>query len=421
LELIKAESEFILRFNPLFTLAIASMTLLFGVYIRKRSRILEHFCLPIALIGGVFVILARIPLYYFLNMDVAFDASMQPYFFLAFFVTIGLNASVSLIRHGGVALFYCVAACWGISVIQNIIGMGLAYISGINPTFGVLAGAASLAGGHGTALAFGSMIESNGIVGAEAIGVAAATFGVLAGSSLGGPVAKYLITRNNLKIETSHNPVYSHHLGDDAKKGVINPTRFVRMLAIVFLCMALGSWIGEQFNGWMEKSSVDILKKFRFPAYVWTMLLAVVMRNIGDAVNIFKRCADSLGLIQSLALRYAVVCVVMSLRITHFHQVAIPLTIILIFQTVLVALVAVSVIFPLLGSDYDAAIICSGICGLMLGAPHSGISNISTVCEQHNKIYSHKALLVVSLCGAALVDIFILPFSSICLSVLLHH
>ena len=414
-----AESGLILQFNPLFTLAIASLTLLLGVNIRKRSLVLEHFCLPVALIGGVFVILARTLLYFLFNIEIAFDTSTQSYFFLTFFATIGLNASVSLFKHGGVVLFYCVAACWGITVIQNIVGIGLAYLTGINPMFGVIAGSASLAGGHGSALAFGSLLEAHGIAGAEAIGVTASTFGVLAGSMFGGPVAKYLIKRNNLKIETTHSHIYSQHLGDEVKSGVIDPTRFVRMLAVVLLCMALGSWAGEIFNIWKNDSSIYILRNFRFPDYVWTMLLAVVIRNVGDATNIFKRCADSLGLILSLALRYAVVLVVMSLRMTDFRNIILALTIILVIQTLIVVLIAIYGVFPLIGRDYDAAVICAGLCGLMLGAAHSAISNISTVCEQHDKVYSHKALLVVSLCGAALVDIFMMPFSSICLNMFL--
>ena len=419
MELRIAGSAFILQFNPLFTMAIASLALLFGVHFRKRSIVLEHFCLPIALIGGTFVVAARICLYFFFNTEVVFDASMLPYFFLAFFATIGFNASFALIKHGGMVLLYCTAACWGISVIQNIVGVGLAYIFGINPVFGVLAGAASLAGGHGVAIAFGSLIESNGIVGAEAVGVAAATFGVLAGSALGGPLAKYLITRHHIKIETSHDPVYFHHIDDEAKKGVIDPTKFLRMLAIVLICMALGSWIGEQFNILIKNSQITFLRNFKFPDYVWTMLLAVFMRNVGDAVNVFKRCADSLGLILSLSLRYAVVFAVMSLKISELRNVAIPLTIILFVQTAIVALIVIYGLFTALGRDYDAAVICAGIYGLMLGAPHSAMSNISTVCEQHDKVYSHKALLVVSLCGAALVDIFIMPFSSVCISMLL--
>jgi ESS family glutamate:Na+ symporter len=400
-------------------MAIASLALLLGVHVRKRSIVLEHFCLPVALIGGIFVILARVFLYYFLNTEVTFDISMLPYFFLAFFATIGFNASISLIKHGGKILLYCTAACWGISVIQNIVGVVLSYFLGIDPVLGVLAGAVSLAGGHGAAIAFGSLVESNGIIGAEAFGVAAATFGVLAGSAIGAPLAEYLITRHHLKIETTHDHVYSHHFDDEVKKGSIDPTRFVRMLAILLVCMAFGSWIVEWFNILLKNSQIIFLKNFKFPDYVWTMLLAVFMRNAGDAVNIFKRCADSLGLILSLSLRYAVVIVVMNLRITELRNVAIPLMIILFIQTAVVVLIAVYGLFTPFGRDYDAAVICAGLCGLMLGAPHSAMSNISSVCEQHEKVYSHKALLVVSLCGAALVDIFIMPFSSVCISMLL--
>jgi ESS family glutamate:Na+ symporter len=294
----------------------------------------------------------------------------------------------------------------------------MAHLFGIHPTFGVLAGAVSLAGGHGSALAFGSLLESNGIAGAEATGLAAATFGVLAASILGAPVGKYLIFRHNIKIVTTDNTFYSQYLSNEAKNESFDHTRFLRLFTLVLVCMALGSWIGEYFNVLLKSSSFTWLKNFSFPDYIWVMLLAVIIRNVGYEINFIKSCTESLGLILSLSLRYAVAFVVMSISIYELHDIALPLISILFFQTALVVLITISFLFPLLGKDYDAAVICSGLCGLMLGASHSAMSNISTVCEQHNKNYSQKAFFVVSLCGATLVDIFMLTFSSVCISML---
>ena len=418
MELETAGEAIILNFNPLFTIAIASLAILLGIHIRNRSAILDYLCLPVALLGGVFVLLARFFLYFFFNTEVVFDISMLPYFFLAFFATIGLNGSIPLIKQGGMALFYCVAACWIISVLQNLIGIGLANLFGIHPTFGVLAGAVSLAGGHGAALAFGSLIESEGIVGAEAFGLAAATLGVLAASSIGAPIGKYLISRHNLKIETTHDPIYSKHLSDENSKG-LDPTKFLRLFTIVLVCMALGSWIGVEFNILLKGFPIAFIKNFSFPEYIWVMLIAVIIRNVGDAVNVLKICANSLDLILSLSLRYAAAFVVMSINTAELRVVALPLVMILLIQTVVVIIITIYLMFPLLGKDYDAAVICAGMSGLLLGASHSSMSNISTVCEQHNKVYSQKAFLVISLCGATLVDIFMLPFSSVCISMLM--
>ena len=419
MELKAAGSGHILHFDTLFTMAIASLVILIGIHIRKKSVILEHFCLPVALVGGVFVVLARIVLYLYFNIEVAFDISLKPYFFLAFFATVGLSAGISLIRHGEMALFFCIAACWVMSIIQNVVGIGLAFLFGIHPTFGVLAGATSLVGGHGPALAFGSLLESRGIAGAEAVGLTAATYGLLAASFLGAPLGKRLIASHNLKIETTNVPVYPKHFGDIENKEFFDPTKFLRMFTIVLVCMAFGYWIGEQFNITLNNSPSALLRNLKFPEYIWVMLLAVIIRNVGDAVSVFKGCADSLGLILNLSLRYAIALVVMSLNVTALHDIAIPITVILFAQTIIVVLVTKYTLFNLLGKDYDAAVICSGLCGILLGASHSAMSNISTVCEQHNKVYSHKAFLVISLCGAVFVDIFMLPFSSICISILL--
>ena len=418
MELKTAGDALILHFNPIFTIAIASLAILLGIHIRKRSAFLDYLCLPVALLGGVFVLLARYFLYFFFNTEVVFDVLMLPYFFLAFFATIGLNGSIPLIRQGGMALFYCVAGCWIMSIVQNLVGIGMANSFGIHPTFGVLAGAVSLAGGHGAALAFGSLIESNGIVGAEAFGLAAATFGVLAASTIGPPIGKYLIARHNVKIETTQDPIYSKHLSSGNDKG-LDPTKFLRLFTIVLVCMALGSWIGEMFNTLLKGFPLDFLKNFSFPGYIWVMLIAVIIRNAGDAVNVLKICANSLDLILSLSLRYAVAFVVMSISTAELRVVALPLVMILLVQTVLVIIISIYLLFPILGKDYDAAVICAGLSGLLLGASHSSMSNISTLCEHHNKVYSQKAFLVISLCGATLVDIFMLPFSSVCISMLM--
>ena len=419
MELITAESGYILQFDTLFTMAIASLVILIGIQIRKKSVILARYCLPVALIGGVFVVLTRIVLYLYFNIEVSFDISLKSYLFLAFFATIGLSAGISLIKQGEMALFFCIVACWVMSIIQNVVGIGLAFWYGIHPTFGVIAGATSLVGGHGPALAFGSLLESRGIAGAEAVGLAAATYGLLAASFLGAPLGTHLISHHNLKIELTNAPAYPKPFSDMENNELFDPTKFLRMFTIVLVCMAFGCWIGKQLNVTLNNSSSILLRNLEFPEYIWVMLLAVIIRNVGDAVHVFKGCADSLGLILNLSLRYAIALVVMSLSVTKLHDIAMPITVILFTQTLIVVFVTKYTIFNLLGKDYDAAVICSGLCGIFLGASHSAMSNISTVCECHNKVYSHKAFLVISLCGAVFVDIFMLPFSSICISILL--
>lgn len=397
-------------------MAVSSIFLLLGGYLRKRSVFLEHFCVPVAFVGGIFVAGFRLLVHLILDATIVFDATLLPIMFLAFFTTIGLNGSITLFKYGGFALFLCVMLCWGLTVVQNGIGIALAGAFNLNPVLGVLVGAASLEGGHGTAIAFGAVVENFGVVGAEAVGIAAATFGLLAGSSLGGPIAKFLITRHKLKIETSHNPVYIEHLDDDHKDGIINPAKFMRMLAIVLFCMAIGSWLGEHFNIWTKRTAM--FKSFALPEYIWAMLMAIIVRNVGDRFNIFKRCSDSLGLISTISLRFAMIFAVMGIRVTELQNIALPLLAILFIQTAIVVIFSIFIFFPILGKDYDAAVMSAGLCGLGLGATHNAMSNMITVCDAH-KVESHKAFLVVSLCGAALVDIFLMPFTSVCINLLL--
>lgn len=405
-----------IMFGPLFTTAIASLMLLLGAYAKKRSVFLEHFCIPIALVGGAFIAVLRLILHFAFNITLVFDSVLQSFMFLAFFTTIGLNGSISLFISGGAVLVTCVLSCWGIAIIQNFTGVSIANLMGLNPVLGIMAGASSLLGGHGTAIAFGAASEQMGVTGASTVGIACATYGLIASGLVGGPVAKFLITHHKLEIKTSHNHAYEQY--SNGMSGHVSPHKFIKMLAVVLCCTALGSWIGEQFNMWIKLHASGSFKNIVLPEYVWAMLFAVIFRNIMDIGNVFKGCADSLKLISGTSLRFAMAFAIMTLQGKELSHIAFPLIMILMTQTAIVALMAIFVFFPLFGNDYDAAVMSAGFCGLGLGATHNAVSCMNTVCDFYGT-FSHKAMLVISLSGAVLIDLFLLPFISVCINMLL--
>lgn len=408
------DSVFTIQLDATFTIALSVVLLLLGYELREKIGTLERFCIPAAVIGGLIMAFILLGLHHSgSGMTMKFDTVMQSPMMVAFFTTVGLGGSLALLKRGGIALIIYLFACWGLAVFQNLFGVGLASALGLNPVLGVMAGAVSLEGGHGAAAAFGPIAEELGVSGAKAVAIASATFGLIAGGLIGGPVARKLIERNKLDLEASKDPLYVQAHNEEAEPIEARP--FLKMLMLVLVCMAIGLWVTGEFNAWCKASSNEFLKNFSLPGYVWAMVIAVVFRNLNDAFKFIKLRNSSIDLIANVSIGIFLTMAMMSLRIWDLYSLALPLITILILQTIAIILLAVFILFPLLGKNYDAAVICAGFCGHGLGATPNAVSNMGAVCE-HYKVMSHKAFLIVPLCGAVLIDIVALPFISFCIN-----
>ncbi|MHC5226547.1 sodium/glutamate symporter [Ignatzschineria sp. LJL83] len=390
----------IFEFDVLSTLLLTILCLLGGNELKKHINFLQRFCIPAPVIGG-FLVSVLIWILKVSNLaSFQFDTSIQTYLMIAFFTTIGLGGSFRILKSGGKLLLVYLCICWFIAFFQNTFGLGIAMALGIDPVLGVMSGAVSLTGGHGGAAAFGGMAEELGHSSATITALASATFGLIAGSLLGGPVASYLIKKHNVKIEADdafHMPA--------STKGQPLPTTvdtfsFLKMLALVLLLMVIGRSLSSYFTE---------VTGFSLPGYVGAMLVAVIFRNVNDLFNVFEIQEKSVDLISGASLGLFLTMAMMSLKIWELSDVALPLFIILALQVIAILLITIFVVFRLLGKNYDAAVMCSGLLGHGLGATPNAMANMTSVCDRY-KLVSTKALMIVPLSGAVLIDIVAIPY-----------
>ncbi len=384
----------VLKFDALWTTTLAIILLLIGFAIRNKVGIIGRFCIPAPVIGGLLM-----------SFTVQFTTSMQSPMMLAFFTTVGVGGSFGLLKKGGRALIIYLVFCWVLAAIQNAFGAGLASALGLNPLLGIMAGAVSLEGGHGAAAAFGPMVEGLGVKGAAAVAIASATFGLIAGGLLGGPVAKTLIERHHLKIEANADTMFQKSADDilnEQSERKVTSAVLLSTLALVLILMVIGSYLSQYI------ARLTAGTNFSLPGYVTAMFAAVVFRNLNDHLHFVKINSSCIDIISDISIGIFLTMAMMSLRIWDLYDLALPLIVILMLQTTLIVLLAMFVLFRLLGRDYDAVVMCSGFIGHGLGATPNAVANMGSVCERYG-VMSYKAFLIVPLCGAVLIDLVGIP------------
>ncbi|MFD3274465.1 sodium/glutamate symporter [Paenibacillus dendritiformis] len=383
-----------LALNQVNTIFLAVALLVLGTFLVKKTGVLQRFCIPAPVVGGLlFAIIATILKTTGL-LNITLDTSLQSLFMLTFFTTVGLGASFQLIKLGGKLLVIYWLACGFLALAQNVIGVSLASLFGIHPLIGMMAGAVSMEGGHGAATAFGQTIEEMGIPSALSIGIAAATFGLIAGGLVGGPAVKYLLGKYNLK------PAESAEDAVDVKEHaqpITTHTFFIQVLLITF-CMALGTYLGDLFSS---------ATGFVLPGYVGAMFVAVIVRNIVD--NFKPQAIDmkSINLISDVTLGIFLSMALMSIKLWEVADLALPILVIVLVQVIFIVLFGIFILFRLLGKNYDAAVMVAGFTGHGLGATPNAMANMAAVTERFGP--SRKAYLIVPIVGAFLIDVFAMP------------
>lgn len=387
-----------LKLDPITTLAIASLLYLLGVYIINHVSILKKLCIPAPVIGGLLfsVLVAILDSTHILiiKLDSEF---IQNFFMLAFFTTIGLGASLKLLRLGGKLLIIYLVFCSILAVCQNIISVSLAKVLNIPPLLGLTAGSMSMEGGHGNAAAYGQTIRDMGFDSALTAALAAATLGLVAGGLIGGPIVKYLITKYNLKPEHAENQKlnYNNMNSDKYLHNRMKPlTIFFLQFTIVVICMAVGSYLGNTFS---DVTGINI------PIYVGAMFIAVIIRNISEYADLHlidMKFVDNIGDV-SLSLFLSVA--LMSINLTDIYQLALPLTIIVLVQVIFLVLFSVFFVFKGLGKNYDAAVMIGGFLGHGLGATPNAMANLDVITKKFGP--SPKSYLIVPIVGAFLIDL----------------
>ena len=386
------------------TAGIGALALLAGMTLTRRVDFLQKFCVPSPVSGGIIFSLLTLALYGWGDVEVSFDGTLKDVFMLAFFTSVGFQSDLKVIKQGGRLLIIMLVLLVAIISLQNLMPMGITRLMGVDPLIGMAAGSISMTGGHGTAGGFASVLEGLGLHGAGTIGMAAATFGLIAGSMIGGPLAER-ITRKKLTHEQMQpqdeeiDPAMAGIESDEASptgrtKRISTNEQEFQQYAKASYCILLAMGAGTIMSWLLAKTGVT------FPTYFGALILAAIARNtIPDKHLDMDRIISVGNICLSLFLGMAMI----SLKLWELQSLALPLIVILGAQVVMMALFAYFVAFPLLGRDYDAAVLCAGMCGFGLGATPNAMANMSAVCYKYR--YTVKPFLIVPIIGAMFADL----------------
>ena len=378
-------------FNMAETLSIAVVLLLLGRYIKSKVSFFTKYFIPAPVIGGllfsIFTLTGHINGWF----SFKFDSGLSSLLMIMFFTSVGFMASFRLLATGGYQVFIFLIIASILAVFQNGIGVGLAQLFGINPLIGVAAGSVPLTGGHGTSSAFGPVLEAHGATGASTIAIAAATYGLVAGCMIGGPIAKRLMTRFGLQAPSKEevllqNSPVSDHLNPFP---ITEKTLFNGVFTII-IAMAIGTLIGKGLG-----------KFIVLPAYIGPMIAAAIIRNISDARKT-SLPMNEISIVGNISLTIFLSIAMMSMRLWELAALAVPLIVILLVQTLFMGLYAYFITFNIMGRDYDAAVMSSGHCGFGLGATPNAMANMESFTSANGP--SPKSFMVIPLVGALFID-----------------
>lgn len=394
--------------NGYYTLILASLILLLGRFLVKKIKFLSDFNIPEPVAGGLIGAIVVYCLNVFFGYSFNFQKELQTAFMLMFFASIGLSADFGRLKAGGTPLIIFTILVSAFIILQNGVGVAMASVLGLDPLMGLMIGSVTLTGGHGTAGAWGPIFENTyGVAGATTLGMAAATFGLVAGGLIGGPVAKRLVTKlgktpidnntqNEAEIAKNHDcldmPNDKMFEKSDQVR-LITATSAVETLALFAGCLVFADMMTGVAKGtWFE-----------LPTFVWALGGGVIIRNVLTTFfnfDMFDRAIDVFG---NASLSLFLAMALISLKLWELSDLAGSVLIILVVQVLVMIAFAYFVTFRVMGKDYDSAVLSAGHCGFGLGATPTAVANMQSITDRYGA--SHKAFLIVPMVGAFFVDI----------------
>lgn len=372
------------------TLAAAVLVLLLGNYLKKKIYFLQKFCIPAPVIGGLIFAIMTCICYVTRIAEFSFDDTLREVCMVFFFTSVGFQANLKVLKSGGKSLIVFLGLVIALIILQNLTAVGLAKLLNLNPLIGMCTGSIPMVGGHGTAGAFGPVLEDLNIKGATTICTAAATFGLIFGSLIGGPLGKRLIEKHSL-LNTAANDDDSLLVEDEKKH-----ERHTNMYADAVFQLILAIGVGTIFTMLLTKTGLT------FPIYIGAMLAAALMRNICEYTGIATIHMGEINDLGGISLSLFLGMAMITLRLWELASLALPLVILLAAQVLLIIIFTYVIEFNIMGRDYDAAILVSGTCGFGTGATPNAMANMQAVCDQY--VPSIKAYLLIPLVGSLFAD-----------------
>lgn len=372
------------------TLAVAVLVLLLGNYLKKKIYFLQKFCIPAPVIGGLIFAIMTCICYVTGIAEFSFDDTLREVCMVFFFTSVGFQANLKVLKSGGKSLIVFLGLVIALIILQNLTAVGLAKLLNLNPLIGMCTGSIPMVGGHGTAGAFGPVLEDLNIKGATTICTAAATFGLIFGSLIGGPLGKRLIEKHSL-LNTAANEDDSLLVEDEKKH-----ERHTNMYADAVFQLILAIGVGTIFTMLLTKTGLTS------PIYIGAMLAAALMRNICEYTGIATIHMGEINDLGGISLSLFLGMAMITLRLWELASLALPLVILLAAQVLLIIIFTYVIEFNIMGRDYDAAILVSGTCGFGTGATPNAMANMQAVCDQY--VPSIKAYLLIPLVGSLFAD-----------------
>lgn len=372
------------------TLAVAVLVLLLGNYLKKKIYFLQKFCIPAPVIGGLIFAIMTCICYVTGIAEFSFDDTLREVCMVFFFTSVGFQANLKVLKSGGKSLIVFLGLVIVLIILQNLTAVGLAKLLNLNPLIGMCTGSIPMVGGHGTAGAFGPVLEDLNIKGATTICTAAATFGLIFGSLIDGPLGKRLIEKHSL-LNTAANEDDSLLVEDEKKH-----ERHTNMYADAVFQLILAIGVGTIFTMLLTKTGLT------FPIYIGAMLAAALMRNICEYTGIATIHMGEINDLGGISLSLFLGMAMITLRLWELASLALPLFILLAAQVLLIIIFTYVIEFNIMGRDYDAAILVSGTCGFGTGATPNAMANMQAVCDQY--VPSIKAYLLIPLVGSLFAD-----------------
>jgi glutamate:Na+ symporter, ESS family len=391
----------IIKLNMIQSMGLAVIFLLLGKAARNRVLLFSRYAIPSPVIGGLIFSIIHMILRQSNIAFFEFDTTLQTFFQTMFFCTIGFNASLKMLKTGGrkVLVFLLIAAVF--AILQNVLAVGLARVVGIDPLLALLTASPALTGGHGTSAAVAPSVEILGYPQALTVALTAATFGLVAGSLMGSPMANRLIIKDNLvnkkNLETSDDAAIDLSLVETTKT-LLNTDKISMAFFQILMAMAAGTYLTTALNTFVGQWVTGV----SFPAYIGAMLVAAVIRNLSDNSTLFKTPMEEIEVVGEISLNLFLGMALITLKLWQLIDLAVPMLILLLGQCIMMYLYGIFVSYPLMGKNYDSAIMVAGLTGFAMGSTSNAMASMNAVTEKY--VYSRAAFFVVPIVGSLFID-----------------
>jgi len=372
------------------TLALSVVVLMLGQFLKQKINFLEKFCIPSPVVGGLIFSVLTCILYSTGVVEFTFDDTLREVCMVFFFTSVGFQANLKVLKSGGKALAIFLGLVIALIFMQNLLAVGVSHLIGLDSLVGLCTGSIPMVGGHGTAGAFGPVLEDFNVQGATTICTAAATFGLVVGSLIGGPIGKRLIEKKHLldTIVTEDDSL----LIEEEKKHERHSNMYAAAVFQLILAVGLGTIISEL----LTKTGLT------FPIYIGAMIVAAIVRNVGEYSGKFDIYMGEINNLGGICLSLFLGIAMITLKLWQLAELALPLMILLGAQLLLIFLYTYFVVFRVMGKDYDAAVLAAGTCGFGMGATPNAMANMQVLCDRYAP--SVKAYLLVPLIGSLFAD-----------------